>query len=336
MKNLINNKTTRNIFLTISTILIVCGVFSMILSLILNRFFLYTQLSFFPGLLLSFISLKIVSLVVKNYIKSNIDIQKHLKISVLLLTIVSTILLILPIINVFYQLSYAHFPQAVGMDQNSYLHQNLPFICLAIIASFMNIFASLIILYIPNNNYEEKQEGKAILEIKRFHYLNEDVIDEIENYKNQTHVFNGFFDFNNLIKDDIKLICKYKAPTNKEKGYVPVYYFDIYFQDLKIGWINIRIGYTEGLYYGGNIGFAIDGKYRGNGYVVIACKLIKEVAKAHKMNVLGIANREDNIQSIRVCQKLGARYIHTVYLPEENDMREDGRNYNNIWRWYID
>jgi len=100
--------------------------------------------------------------------------------------------------------------------------------------------------------------------------------------------------------------------------------------------IDIRIGYTEGLYYGGNIGYTIDEKYRGNGYAFIAYKLVKEVVKAHKTNLLNITNSEDNIPSIRVCQKLGAKYIHTVYLPETNDMREDGRDYNNIWKWYID
>ncbi len=35
-----------------------------------------------------------------------------------------------------------------------------------------------------------------------------------------------------------------------------------------------RIGYSEGLFFGGHIGYTIDEKYRGNHYSAKACKLL--------------------------------------------------------------
>lgn len=44
--------------------------------------------------------------------------------------------------------------------------------------------------------------------------------------------------------------------------------------DIRVGEIDIRIGYTEGLYYGGLIGFNTDLEHRGNGYAGRSCLLL--------------------------------------------------------------
>jgi hypothetical protein len=64
----------------------------------------------------------------------------------------------------------------------------------------------------------------------------------------------------------IYLVCLEKKPGDPEKKLVPAYEFAVCRGGEKIGNINLRIGYTDGLYYGRQIGYGIDEKYRGNGY----------------------------------------------------------------------
>lgn len=147
--------------------------------------------------------------------------------------------------------------------------------------------------------------------------------------------FNNFENTEGLVDQELSLKCIGKIPENKDKGYVPYYQFDIMLNDIKIGEINLRIGHTESLYYGGHIGYGIDERYRGNGYAVRACKLVAVMARKHGMTKLYISNRHDNIASIRVCQKLHATYQRTVLLPLDNPMREECSIYNHIWVWDI-
>jgi predicted acetyltransferase len=102
-----------------------------------------------------------------------------------------------------------------------------------------------------------------------------------------------------------------------------------------VGHISFRIGYTEGLYFGGNIGYDINEEYRGRGYAGKACRLLIPVAKAHGMTTLRISNNVNNLASRRVCEKLGARLIRAARLPEWTDMYKEGGRYENLFDWDI-
>jgi len=116
---------------------------------------------------------------------------------------------------------------------------------------------------------------------------------------------------------------------------VPSYLFYICKDGEIIGELNLRIGYSDGLYYGGQIGYCIQEKYRGRGYAGKACKLIVPVAKSHKMNKLLITNEYTNISSKRVCEKIGARLLRKAQLPEWHGMYKEGKRYVNIYEWDI-
>jgi len=144
--------------------------------------------------------------------------------------------------------------------------------------------------------------------------------------------FNDFFDFN-LFDDLVRLEIEEKRKAIPSKNYVPAYVFSIYHLDEKVGFIEIRIGYTKGLYYGGNIGYSILEGFMNKGYATRACELIKHVAAKHKMEYIYITNSTLNIASIRVCQKLNAKFIRTVVLPEDSEMRRiDNLENVNIWK----
>jgi RimJ/RimL family protein N-acetyltransferase len=158
---------------------------------------------------------------------------------------------------------------------------------------------------------------------------------EIAYYNSLPVTFNGFISVPELTDGVIRLFCYKKYPANPEKKHVPAYHFAICKDGEQIGEINLRIGYTDGLYYGGQIGYGIDEPYRGSGYAGDACRLLIPVAKAHDMKILLITNNQGNRASKRVCEKLGARFIRTARLPEWTELYQEGNRWENIFEWSI-
>jgi len=147
----------------------------------------------------------------------------------------------------------------------------------------------------------------------------------------------GFQDFDYLTDGEIDLKIEEKAPSNEEKGYVPVYKYRItlHKSDDGIGSIDIRMGNNENLYYGGHIGYMIKESYRGNSYASKACKIIKNVAVAHGMNRLIITCNPDNLPSRKTCEKAGLKLKEIVNLPPYNEMYERGERQKCIYEWIL-
>ncbi len=146
-----------------------------------------------------------------------------------------------------------------------------------------------------------------------------------------------FQDFDYLTDGEIDLKIEEKAPSNEEKGYVPVYKYRItlHKSDDGIGSIDIRMGNNENLYYGGHIGYMIKESYRGNSYASKACKIIKNVAVAHGMNRLIITCNPDNLPSRKTCEKAGLKLKEIVNLPPYNEMYERGERQKCIYEWIL-
>jgi len=159
---------------------------------------------------------------------------------------------------------------------------------------------------------------------------------EIARYNALPVRFDGFTDLPELSDDEIYLVCTSKDEADPEKKWVPAYSFAVCKAGEKIGGINLRIGYTDGLYYSGQIGYGIDEKHRGNGYAGRACRLIVPIAKAHGMTRLLITNDPANTASKRVCEKLGARFVRLARLPEWHDLYAGGRRFINIFEWNME
>jgi RimJ/RimL family protein N-acetyltransferase len=159
---------------------------------------------------------------------------------------------------------------------------------------------------------------------------------EIAHYNALPCTFDGFIELPELSDSVIYLVCTEKKPAIPEKKWVPSYDFAICKGGEKIGEINLRIGYADGLYYGGHIGYGINEEFRGNGYAARACRLLQPVAKAHGMKKLLITNKHTNIASKRVCEKLGARLVRVARLPEWHDLYKQGDRFVNIFEWSVE
>jgi [ribosomal protein S5]-alanine N-acetyltransferase len=187
------------------------------------------------------------------------------------------------------------------------------------------------------NRPANKQSGKKYCDEYSYAVLKDeyDTQKEIRYYNSLPVSFIDFIEVPKLADDEIELFCIEKIPAIPEKRFVPAYRFEIRKDGQKIGAIHLRIGYTEGLYYGGNIGYGIDEAFRGHNYAMKACKLLVPVIKAHGLTKILITNDYTNIASRRTCEKLGAKLLRVARLPEWHDLYQMGRRFSNIFEWSI-
>ena len=148
--------------------------------------------------------------------------------------------------------------------------------------------------------------------------------------------FDGFIELPELTDGVVRLVCAEKKPADEARKLIPAYDFIITVGSERVGKINLRIGYTDRLYYGGQIGYGVDERHRGNGYAARAVRLLSYVAKAHGMIVLYITNDPSNTASVRVCEKVGAKLLRRCRLPEWHDLYNESRRYVNIFEWILE
>jgi tagatose 1,6-diphosphate aldolase len=136
-----------------------------------------------------------------------------------------------------------------------------------------------------------------------------------------------FLDTNDLRDNEIYLHLLKIAEDDPPKGYVPAYYFSIIrsSDDIEVGRCDLRVGHNENTKYGGNIGYEVNEKYRGNGYASKACKFLFKLARKHNMSEIIITCSPDNISSIRTCEKVGAEYMGLIEIPQWHEMYATGR-----------
>ncbi|HML46150.1 MAG TPA: GNAT family N-acetyltransferase [Clostridia bacterium] len=134
---------------------------------------------------------------------------------------------------------------------------------------------------------------------------------------------------------EIELVCTGKMPAVPEKKWVPAYAFEVRKEGVRIGEVNLRVGYTASLYYGGQIGYNIDEAHRGHGYAGRACRLLAPVLRGHGMTKALITNDRNNLASRRVCEKLGATLIRVARLPQWHSLYQDGMRYVNVFEWIV-
>ncbi len=140
-----------------------------------------------------------------------------------------------------------------------------------------------------------------------------------------------------LESDEIKLVVHRLAEGDPERNWVPAYHFHICdLQNNIMGACDLRIGYTDGLYYGGYIGYSISKEYRGHHYAAKACRLLFSLAKNHGMSYLYITCDPDNLASKKTLEALLGEYLGVVELPEDNDMRVlNGDIHKCIFKFYL-
>ena len=104
----------------------------------------------------------------------------------------------------------------------------------------------------------------------------------------------------------------------------------------KAGHCDLRIGYSEGVYYGGNIGYRVEELYRGCHYAGKACLLLFELAKRHGMEYLIITCNPENVPSRKTCEWLGGELLEIAELPEDSEQRRlTGESHRCIYKFRL-
>ena len=146
-----------------------------------------------------------------------------------------------------------------------------------------------------------------------------------------------FFDTSDLKTDEITLRLDHCFPGDSVRNWVPAYYFDIMdHTGQKLGICDLRIGHNEGLYYGGNIGYAVDEPHRGHHYAAKACRLLFRQARKHGLGYVIITCDPTNTASSRTCELADGEYLETADIPEDHDMYERGLRQVMVYRFDLD
>jgi len=167
-------------------------------------------------------------------------------------------------------------------------------------------------------------------------YVNWKIQHEVTYYNSSLCVFEDFIDIPLMSDGELRLECIARKPAIPEKKWVPGYVFKNCTNDNCVGELNVRIGYTDSLYYGGQIGYGIDEQYRGHHYAERACRLLVPLLKSHEMGRVLITNNHTNNASKRTCERLGARLIRVAPVPQWHDLYEEGNRLENIFEWKIE
>lgn len=146
-----------------------------------------------------------------------------------------------------------------------------------------------------------------------------------------------FIDTSFLTNDEIQLVLEKTVPGDPEKNWLPAYHFAICNKHgVKMGICDLRVGHNTSVYYGGNIGYTIEEKYRGHHYAGKACLLLFELAKKHDMEYLIITCNPNNYASRKTCEYAGGMLVEIAKLPADNDMRVyDGETEKCIYRFEL-
>ncbi|HPF82851.1 MAG TPA: GNAT family N-acetyltransferase [Bacilli bacterium] len=102
-----------------------------------------------------------------------------------------------------------------------------------------------------------------------------------------------------------------------------------------VGSCGIRIKKTDENYYLGNIEYEVDEEYRGNNYAYKACKLLTVVAKYFGCNDLSITTTPTNFASLKIIEKLGAKFIKVETVPENIKLYKQKDRFISIYKWNI-
>ena len=91
------------------------------------------------------------------------------------------------------------------------------------------------------------------------------------------------------------------------------------------------------LYFGGNIGYNVIEAFRGNGYAGKACKLVFQIARAHRMPYVIITYDKDNLPSRKTLEHLDGTLLETRVPASYSGLYRDGAHGDHcIFRYDLD
>jgi predicted acetyltransferase len=133
-----------------------------------------------------------------------------------------------------------------------------------------------------------------------------------------------------------RISLKFEKIVSIEPGseLVPYYHFNIMDEDQStVGHINFRVGETRHIMMcAGHIGYEVLPEYRGNLYSYHACKALTPFIKLHYDQVIMTVDPA-NLPSIRIIEKLGAKFINEIKVPADDPAYAGGARNKKRYEW---
>src|SRR5207245_3264378 len=128
-----------------------------------------------------------------------------------------------------------------------------------------------------------------------------------------------------LSSGEVRLRFVKVVPGEPSRGFVPYYHFRILAADgSDVGHINFRVGDTEHVRVcAGHIGFEILESFRRHGYALQACRAIAPFVRLIYESVT-LTCDPDNLASMRTIERLGARFVDEVAVPQHDPHYQRG------------
>lgn len=102
----------------------------------------------------------------------------------------------------------------------------------------------------------------------------------------------------------------------------------------RIGYIDLRLGHNDELYYAGNIGYHIYPRYRGHSYAYEAARLLLHEAHARfGMDEVIITCSPENIASRKTLDRLGGELLEITDVPAWHWLYQRGETVKRIYRF---
>ncbi|QJD79297.1 GNAT family N-acetyltransferase [Spirosoma rhododendri] len=136
----------------------------------------------------------------------------------------------------------------------------------------------------------------------------------------------------------IELLLERITPADPATGRVLAEHYDIVEKasGQTVGTIRLRLSDTDDIrLYAGHIGYRVEEAFRGHHYAAQACMLLKTIALQRGFGELWITCDPDNWPSRRTCERIGAKLIEIIDLPEDLDMYLDGERQKCRYRWQL-
>ena len=122
-------------------------------------------------------------------------------------------------------------------------------------------------------------------------------------------------DLANVAEHDFYLVLEKTHPADERRGWPPAFKCAIRKagSGVKVGEIGLRIG--EPPPHLGHIWYRVFPEHRGQHLAAQACRMLIPVARRHKLDVLRITCREENVASRRTAELAGAEFVGMVETP---------------------
>ena len=166
-----------------------------------------------------------------------------------------------------------------------------------------------------------------------------DYSQEADNIRKSLYSPSDNFEFQpigKLIHGEVSLLLSEAVPANPEHDAPPKYFFDIFVNNHRVGFIHLRVGYSLPYYIAGQIGYGIDEPFRGRGYATKACFALKPLIKVHGYKKIILSTNENNMASRYSCERIGATLIHTIDTPEWIGLYDEGQRRTSIYEWAVE